>query len=69
MDKSVVTERDDKAENELQSNIDTRDPESHRELAEDLAVADQAVEEYEAQGVDGTTSYNEYRAKRLGTKA
>ena len=69
MDKSIVTKRDDKAENERPVRVEIKDSETHRELIEDLAVADQALEEYEVQGVEGATPYNEYRAKRLGTKA
>ena len=69
MDKSIVTKEESKAETGLQARIDTEDPETQRELIEDLAAANQALEEYEAQGIDGTTSYTEYRAKRLGTKA
>ncbi len=69
MDKSIVTERDYEAGNEFRARVDTKDPEANRELAEDLAAADQALEEYEDQGLEGTTSYTEYRAKRLGTKA
>ena len=69
MDKNIVTERDDKSENEIRARVDTKDPVVHRELTEDLAVAEQALEEYESQGIEGTTSYTEYRAKRLGTKA
>ena len=69
MNKSIDTKRDDKAKNEIRARVDTKDPVVHRELTEDLAVAEQALEEYEAQGIEGTTSYTEYRAKRLGTKA
>ncbi len=69
MEKSIVTERENKAEKELRARTDTEDPEAHRELIEDLAAADQALEEYEAQGLEGSTNYTEYRAKRLGTKA
>ena len=39
------------------------DPEAERE---DLALAEQALEEYEAEGIEGTVPYGEYRAKRLG---
>ena len=69
MEKSIVTDRQNKAERELRARTDTEDPEAHRELIEDLDAADQALEEYEAQGIEGTTTYNEYRANRLGTKA
>ena len=33
---------------------------------EDLALAEQALEEYEAKGIEGTAPYGKYRAKRLG---
>jgi hypothetical protein len=39
------------------------DPKADRE---DLALAEQALEEYEAEGIEGTVPYSEYRAKRLG---
>ena len=35
------------------------------ELAEDLVVAQEAVEEYEANGIDGSVAYSEYRAQRV----
>ena len=38
------------------------------ELMEDLADAQQALEEYEAVGIEGTIPYSEYRAERLGSK-
>ena len=44
-------------------------PEVYDELIIDLVTAQQALDEYDAQGIEGTTSYNEYRAKRLGTTA
>ena len=69
MDKSIVTEIDDKANDELPDVVVPEDNETHHELAEDLAIAEQALEEYDARGIEGTTSYNEYRAKRLGTTA
>ena len=34
---------------------------------EDLALAEQALGEYEAKGIEGTVPYDEYRKKRLGT--
>ena len=37
-----------------------------QELLEDLATAEKVLEEYEATGIEGTISYREYRAKRLG---
>ena len=33
---------------------------------EDMALAEQALEEYEAEDVKGPSPYNKYRAKRLG---
>lgn len=33
-------------------------------LAEDLAIARQALDEYEKSGVEGTMSYDEYRRNR-----
>lgn len=41
---------------------DTREDEE--ELAEDLAIARQALDEYEKSGVEGTMSYDEYRRNR-----
>ena len=38
------------------------DPEADRE---DLALAEKALEEYQAEGIGGTAPYSEYRAKRL----
>ena len=34
------------------------------EFAEDLAIARQALDEYEKRGIEGTISYNEYRRNR-----
>lgn len=39
------------------------DPEADRE---DLALAEKALKEYEAKGLEGTVPYSEYRKKRLG---
>lgn len=36
------------------------------ELVEDLVVAQEAVEEYEAYGIDGSMAYREYRNQRFG---
>lgn len=41
-----------------------RDAHDKEELAEDLAIARQAVDEYGKGGVEGTISYNEYRRNR-----
>ena len=38
------------------------------EFLEDLDEAQNALEEYEAVGIEGTIPYSEYRAKRLGSK-
>ena len=35
-------------------------------LKEDLAAAQEAMEEYEAKGIEGTIPYSQYRSKRLG---
>ena len=37
-----------------------------QELVEDLDTAQKALEEYESAGIEGTISYREYRATRLG---
>ena len=39
------------------------------ELLADIAVAKEAEEEYDRQGLEGTISYAEYRAKRLGSES
>ena len=36
---------------------------------EDMALAQQAVEEYEAKGIEGTIPYSQYRSKWLGTES
>lgn len=41
----------------------------YEELLEDVALAQQAVEEYEAGGIVGTTPYSQYRSKRLGPES
>ncbi len=43
-------------------------PADSDELMEDLAAAQQAVEEYEARGIEGTIPYTQYRSQRIGTK-
>ena len=68
MDKSIVTERDYEAENELRTEGDTKDSEAYPELINDLAIAKQVLEDYEARGIERTTLYSEYRAKRLDSK-
>ena len=37
--------------------------------AEDLAIAEEAEEEYNLRGVEGTTPYTEYRDRRLESKS
>lgn len=48
--------------------IVARDERDEEELAEDLAIAKQALDEYAKSGIEGTVSYNEYRKRRLGTE-
>ena len=57
--------RDDRADEELQEVFGKADSEAYLELIKDLAVAKQALEDYEAHGIEHTTLYSEYRAKRL----
>ena len=45
------------------------EPEEYLEFLEDMAVAKEAEEEYDRQGLAGTTFYAEYRAKRLGSES
>ena len=45
------------------------DSDEYEELAEDVALAQQAVEEYEAEGIAGTIPYRQYRSKRLGPES
>ena len=51
---------------ELRENLDDED---YQEEAEDIAAARQVLEEYEATGIGGTSSYSEYRSQRLGTES
>ena len=44
-------------------------PEVCAELLEDLAIAREAEEEYNRQGLEGTIPYTEYRTKRLGSES
>ena len=53
---------EDRANIQEQAN-DCLAPEADRE---DLALAEQALQEYEAKGIEDTIPYSEYRAKRLG---
>ena len=52
---------------ELDGEPQNLDPDGHEELAEDIALAREAAEEYEAKGLEDTIPYSEYRAKWLGT--
>ena len=45
------------------------DADEYQESIEDLAVARQAVEEYEAKGIEGTIPYSQYRSKWLGPES
>jgi hypothetical protein len=55
-------------ENENQKESSKVISEAYIELIYDLAIAEQVLEDYEAQGIEGTTLYGEYRAKRHGSK-
>ncbi len=44
-------------------------PGEYEELMEDLATARRLQGEYADTGVEDTISYNEYRARRLGTES
>ena len=45
------------------------DSDQYEELKEDLAAAQEAMEEYEAKGIKGTIPYSQYRSKRLGPQS
>ncbi len=45
------------------------DSDEYEALAEDVALAQQAVEEYETKGIEGTIHYSQYRSKRLGPES
>ena len=66
-DKSIVSEKENQAGNELPARTDTKDSEAYLELIDDLAIAEQMLEDYEAHGIERTTLYTEYRANRLGS--
>ena len=68
MHNCIDSTRDDKANEELQESFRKVDSEASLEHIKDLALAEQALEDYEALGIEGTTYYGEYRAKRLGSK-
>ena len=36
---------------------------------EDLALAEQALQEYETEGIEDTVPYDEYRKRRLGAES
>ena len=66
MHRSIVTLKDSKPEDQLLTTADIPCPEARREFVEDLAAAEWALMQYEAHGIERTTPYSEYRAKRLG---
>jgi hypothetical protein len=43
------------------------DVEVSQEVIEDLATAEQALDDYATTGIGDTSPYSEYRARRLGT--
>lgn len=45
------------------------DDETYREELEDMTAAGQALEDYDASGAGGTSSYSEYRARRLESES
>ncbi len=55
-------------ENEQQEESAKEISTAYVEFIDDLAIAEQVLEDYEAHGIEGTTLYGEYRAKRLGSK-
>ena len=64
MHKGIDYLRDDKANEDLHERPRREDS----ELIDDLALAEQALEDYETHGIERTTLYSEYRAKRLDSK-
>ena len=60
--------RNDEANEELQESFRKVDSEASLKLIDDMALAEQALEDYEAHGTERTTLYSEYRAKRLESK-
>ena len=44
------------------------EPEEYFEFVEDLLLAQEAEEEYNTHGIEGTISYTDYRNRRLGSK-
>ena len=45
------------------------DSDQDEESKEDLAAAQEAMEEYEAKGIEGTIPYSQYRSKWLGPES
>ena len=45
------------------------DADEHEEMKEDLALAQEAMEEYEAKGIEDTIPYSQYRSKWLGPES
>ena len=45
------------------------DADEYQESKEDMATAQQAMEEYEAKGIEGTIPYSQYRSKWLGPES
>ncbi|MDE2717556.1 MAG: hypothetical protein F4Y50_03775 [Dehalococcoidia bacterium] len=64
----IESMRNDEANEELQESFRKVDSEASLELIDDMALAEQALEDYEAHGIECTTFYSEYRAKRLASK-
>ena len=56
------------AENVLRAGSKSVDLETLHEFIDDLAIAEQVLENYEAHGIECTTLYGGYRAKRLRSK-
>ena len=59
----------DPAADALRGEFELMGPDAHWELIQDLAVAEQALEEYDVAGIEGTLPYSEYRARRLGPES
>ena len=45
------------------------DADEYQESIEDMAVARQAMEEYETKGIEGTIPYSQYRSKWLAPES
>ena len=48
---------------------DRVESDEYQELKEDLAAAQEAMEEYEAKGIEDTIPYSQYRSKWLGPES